>query len=114
MAISGHLTCFMRNLYAGQKATVRIGHSLVVQLVKNLPAMQETWVRFLGLGDPMEKEMQLTPVFLRCRIPWTEEPGGLQSKGSQDSGITLVTKPPQNNRLVQIWERSKSRCILSP
>ena len=64
MRISDHLTCFLRNLYAGQKATVRIRHSLVVQLVKNLPAMQETWVWFLGLVDPMEKEMPLTPVFL--------------------------------------------------
>ena len=64
MAIADHLTCLLRNLYAGQKATVRIRQSLVVLLVKNLPAMQETWVQFLGLEDPMEKEMQLTPVFL--------------------------------------------------
>ena len=64
MKIPAHLACFLRNLYAGQKATVRIRHSLVVLLVKNLPAMQETWVQFLGLEDPMEKEMQLTPVFL--------------------------------------------------
>ena len=75
MAISDHLTCFLRNLYAGQKATVRIRHSLVVQLVKNLPAMQETWVQFLGL----EKEMATHSIILDWRIPWTEEPGGLQS-----------------------------------
>ena len=49
--------------------------SLVAQSVKNLPAMQETWVRFLGREDPLEKEMATHSRILAWRIPWTEEPG---------------------------------------
>ena len=52
--------------------------SLVAQMVKNLPAMQETWVRSLGREDPLEKEMATHSSILTWRIPWTEEPGGLQ------------------------------------
>ena len=52
-------------------------------LVKNLPAMQETWVQSLGREDPLEKEVAPHPSILAWRIPWTEEPGGLQSTGSQ-------------------------------
>ena len=51
--------------------------SLVAQLVKNLPAVQETQVRFLGWEDPLEKEMATHSSILAWRIPWTEEPGGL-------------------------------------
>ena len=58
------------------------GASLVAQLVKNLPAMQETWVRFLGQEDPLEKEMATQSSILAWRIPWTEEPGSLQSMES--------------------------------
>ena len=57
--------------------------SLVAQMVKNLPAMQETWVQFLGKGDPIEKGMTTHSNILAWRIPGTEEPGGLQSMGSQ-------------------------------
>ena len=53
--------------------------SLVAQTVKNLPAMQETWVQSLGWEDPWEKEMATYFSILARRIPWTEEPGGLQS-----------------------------------
>ena len=56
---------------------------MVVQLVKNLPAMQETLVRFLGWEDPLEKEMETHSSILAWKIPWTEESGGLQSMGSQ-------------------------------
>ena len=59
---------------------------MVSQLVKNLPAMQETWVRFLGRRDPLEKEMATHTSFLAWRIPWTEEPGGLQSMELQRVG----------------------------
>ena len=52
------------------------GHSLIAQLVKNLAAVQETRVQFLGREDPLEKEMATTPV-LAWRIPWTEAPGRL-------------------------------------
>ena len=47
--------------------------SLVTQLVKNLPAMQETWVQFLGQEDPLEKEMTIHSSILTWEIPWTEE-----------------------------------------
>ena len=56
--------------------------SLVVQ-IKNVPAMQETWVHSLGWEDPLEKGMATHSSVLAWRIPWTEEPGGLQSTGSQ-------------------------------
>ena len=57
--------------------------SLIAQLVKNLPAMQETQVRFLGRKDPLEKEMATHSSILAWRIPWTEEPSELQSIGLQ-------------------------------
>ncbi|MES9130246.1 hypothetical protein ABEQ10_11990, partial [Cutibacterium acnes] len=63
--------------------TVFSGVSLVAQRVKNPPAMQETWVQSLGWEDPLEKEMATHSSILAWRIPWTEEPGGLQSMGSQ-------------------------------
>ena len=50
-------------------------------MVKNLPAMQETWVESLGQEDPLDKGMATHCSILACRIPWTEEPGGLQSNG---------------------------------
>ena len=53
--------------------------SLVPQRVKRLPAVQETWVRSLGQEDPLEKEMAAHSRILAWRIPWTEEPGRLQS-----------------------------------
>ena len=52
-------------------------------MVKNLPAMQETRVQSLGWEDPLEKEMATHSSSLAREIPWTEEPGGLQSMGSQ-------------------------------
>ena len=58
----------------------------MVQLVKNLPAMQETQVQSLGWEDPLEKGMATHSSILAWRIPWTEEPGGLQSMGSQRVG----------------------------
>ena len=62
--------------------------SLLPQSVKNLPAMQETWVQLLGREDPLEKEMATHCSILAWRIPWTEEPGGLQSMGWQESDTT--------------------------
>ena len=55
-------------------------------VVKNLPLMQETQVRFQGLEDSLEKQMAPHSSILACRVPWTEEPGGLQSIGSQRVG----------------------------
>ena len=62
--------------------------SLVAQMVKSLPAMQETWVQILGQEDPLEKEMATHSSILAWRIPRTEEPGRLQSMGSQESDMT--------------------------
>ena len=56
--------------------------SLVAQRLKRLPAMWETWVQSLGWDNPLEKEMATHSSILAWRIPWTEEPGGLQSKES--------------------------------
>ena len=55
----------------------------MTQMIKNLPPKQETWVPFLGQKDPLEKAVATHSSILAWRIPWTEEPGGLQSMGSQ-------------------------------
>jgi len=57
--------------------------------VKNLPAMQETWVQSLGQEDPLEKEMATHSSIFAWRIPWSEEPSKLQSVGSQKSQTRL-------------------------
>ena len=62
--------------------------SLVAQLVKNLPAMQETLVGFLGWADPLEDGMGIHCSILAWRVPWTEEPGGLQSIRVAESDTT--------------------------
>ena len=66
----------------------RAGASLAAQLVKNLPAMQETLVRSLGWEDPLGEGMAIHSSILAWRIPWTEEPGGLQSMGGKESDMT--------------------------
>ena len=74
--------------------------SLVVQRLKRLPAMQETWVRSLGREDPLEKEIATHSSILAWRIPWMEEPVRLQSMGLQRvRDITLPTKV----HLVRLW-----------
>ena len=60
-----------------------LGASLVAQTVRHLPTMQETWVQSLGWEDPLEKGTATHSSILAWRIPWTEEPGRLQSMGSQ-------------------------------
>ena len=59
---------------------------LVAQMVENSPAVQETRVQSLGQEDPLEKGMETHSSILTWRIPWTEEPGGLQSMGLQIVG----------------------------
>ena len=61
-------------------------NSLVTQMIKNLPAVQETQVQSLGWEDPLEKEMATHSSILAWKISWTKEPGGLQSMGSQRVG----------------------------
>ena len=60
----------------------------MTQSVKNLPAMQETQVQSLGGDDPLEKAMATHSSILAWKIPWTEEPGWLQSKGHKESAMT--------------------------
>ena len=71
--------------------TVYTQASQVAQRLKHLPAMREAWVRSLGQEDPLEKEMATHSSILAWRIPWTEEPGGLQSTGSQRVGHDWAT-----------------------
>ena len=66
---------------------------LTEESVKNLPAMQETWVLFLGREDPLEKETATHFKYSCWRIPRTEEPGGLQSMGLQESDMTQRINP---------------------
>ena len=66
--------------------TVLLMASLVAQMVKRLPIMRETWVQPLGQEDPLEKEMATHSSTLAWKIPWTEEPGRLQSVGLQRVG----------------------------
>ena len=61
----------------------------MTQMVKNLPAVQETWVQSLGWDDPLEKGMAIHSSILAWRIPWTEERGGLQSTGVTKSQTRL-------------------------
>ena len=64
----------------------------MVQTLKDLPEMRETWVQSLGQEDPLEKGLATHSGILAWRIPWTEEPGGLQSMSSQRIGHDLATK----------------------
>ena len=72
------------NVFPGPRTNC--GAFLVAQIVKNPPAMQETGVRSLSQEDPLEEEMATHSSLLAWRIPWTEEPGGLHSTGSQRVG----------------------------
>ena len=65
-------------------------------MVKNPPVKQETWVLSLGWEDPLEKEMATHSCILAWEIPWTEEPGGLQSMGLQRVGHDLATEEQQS------------------
>ena len=71
-------------MHGGTKASIiYVWASLVAQMVKNLPAMQETWVRSLGWENPLEKGMATQSSIFAQRILWTEEPGKLQGMESQ-------------------------------
>ena len=81
--------------------------SLVAQMIKNLPAMQETWVLSLGWENPLEKEMATHSSILAWEITWTEELGGLQSMGSQRVGHNLA-----NNSFKETPESSLLLCTM--
>ena len=70
-------------------------------VVKNSSPMQETWVQFLCWEDPLEKEMATHTRILAWKIPWTEEPGRLQSMESQRVGHYFVTKQPYSTYLIR-------------
>ena len=85
---------------------------LVAQSVKNLPAVQETWAQSLDLEEPLEKGMPTHSSILAWKIPWTEDPGGLQSVGRKASDTT--EQLTHNNMHHDVWH-SESRCRgLSP
>ena len=86
--------------------------SLIVKLVKNLPTKQGTWVWPLGLEDPLEKEMATHSSVHAWRIPRAEEPGGLQSMGSQELDMT-VSKPPNHYLIVPKGQDSGFRLAKS-
>ena len=86
--------------------------SLVAQMGKNLSAMQETWVRSLGWEDLLEKEMATHSGVLAWRIPWTEQPGGLQSRGHRESDTTWQLnniKEASTETRVQDWVPTEAR-----
>ena len=87
------------------RRTCTLGTPLVAQRVKHLPAVQETGVQSLGREDPLEKEMVTHSSILAWRVPWMEEPGGLQSTGSQSrtrlsnfafTGGLVIKNPPSS------------------
>ena len=67
----------------------------MAQMVENMPVVQEIWVQSLSWEDPLEKEMPTHSSILAWEIPWTVEPGGLQSMGSQRVREHLATKQQQ-------------------
>ena len=75
-----------KEVQEGGDLSVCLWASLVAHTVKHLPAVQETWVQSLGGEDPLEKEMVTHSSTLAWKIPWTEEPGRLQSMGLQRVG----------------------------
>ena len=80
-----------------------LGASQAALVVKNLLPMQESRVSSLSGEDPLEEEMATRSSILAWRIPWTEEPGGLQSVGSLRVGHNLVTKHRPRRILLVIW-----------
>ena len=75
----------------------------MAQMVKDLPAMQEAWVRFLGLEDPQEKGMATHSSTLAWRIPWTEKPGGLQPWGRKESDTIEWLTLCWHQSKVKLW-----------
>ena len=78
--------------------------SLVAQMIKNPTAMQETWVQSLGQEDPLEKGMATHSGILAWRIPWTEEPSGLQTMGSQRVRHDWMTEQQQQYWFIILYK----------
>ena len=96
--------------HQGSPKGFKVCSSHLAQRIKHLPAMQETRVRSLGWEDPLEKEMATHSSILAWRIPWTEEPGGLQSTGSQRvcgvffNGYLIFLYPLLNRPFFFCWQ----------
>ena len=85
--LKGHFTVLFADMYVCiQPFYVYLFRSLVAQMVKRLSTVRDTWVRSLGREDPLEKEMAIHSSTIAWKIPWTEEPGRLQSMGSRRVG----------------------------
>jgi len=83
----------------------------VAQMVGNLPAMPETQVQNLGGEDPLEQEMATHSSILAWKIPWTEDPGGLQSIGLQRVRHDLATKLPLKSlQIINAGEKGNNKC----
>ena len=93
------------------------GPSLMTQMVKNLPAMLETRVQSLGQEDPLEKRMATHSSILAWRIPWTEDPGGLQSMGGghkeSDTTERLTPEALRGSPTLKSTPQSQSTCFFS-
>ena len=83
-------------------------------MVKNLPATQETWVRSLGQEDPLVKGMASHSSILGWRIPWTEEPGRLQSVGSHRVGRDWATNTKTMEIIVEVPQKMKNQLAYDP
>ena len=115
--------CVLDCMYLSPKLYIYILTSLVDQMVKNLPAMQETQVWSMGQEDPLEKEIATHSSIIVWRIPWTEKPHGLQSTGSQRVEHDWVTNtstfftPPNPYRFRTVsqsyWESVSQAVVLS-
>ena len=92
-----------------------LGVSLVAQMVKNLPAMQETWIWSLSQEDPLKKGMPTHSCILAWKIPWPKKPGGLQSMESQKVGHDWVTNTHTTicwiNEWRDGWMNKQSFCL---
>ena len=88
--------------------------SLVPQMVKRLPTMRETWVQSLGWEDLLEKEMATHSSSLAWKIPWMEEPGGLQSKESQRVGHDWTTSLSFFNQIYVKFDCGQNNLLIAP
>ena len=107
-------TSYFTSLNCLTLSKIYFGASLVAQVVKCLPAMQETWARSLGQEDPLEKEMATHSSIPAWRIPWTEEPGRLQSVGLQKVGHDWVKGKKKlllkrQHRQIRVPEKSREK-----
>ena len=99
----------LKNVFNLTCSRLLFGASLVVQLVKNVPAVQETQFPSLGQEDPLEKEMAIHSSILAWRIPWKEKPGRLQSMGSQRARHDWVTFTSEEPGVLQVVRLQRDR-----